>query len=235
MKQYGLMDNDNMFNKMMKLPLFQGASHEQIELLVEKLPFHFLTYNDGEKLIEAGDECDYLRFVVSGSVKIVTNSKVARVSVSQVIESPNVIGPDYLFGRHTCYPYDVFAVGKCGILQLRKSDYINILQADKVFLFNILNFLSRNTQNHVISSLSRSCGLVAERLAALIVSLTAAHSRCIKLNFNLRDLCALLGTRRATLTRTLHDLNEQGVIIFTANTITIPDRQLLLNLIKHHR
>lgn len=223
---------DNMFEKMMKLPLFQGVSYERIESLIEKVPFHFLKFQDGEKIISAGSECTHLRFIVSGSVKIVTHSQVSKVSVSQVLDSPNVIGPDYLFGRRTIYPYEVFANGTCGILQLKKSDYIDIIQSDNVFLFNILNFLSRNTQNHMQSLLSRSSGQLTERLSGLILSLTSARSHDIKLEFRQKELCLLLGARRTSLINALESMKMMGMVEFSTCEISVLDRKMLLDYIK---
>lgn len=223
---------EKMFEKMMKLPLFQGASHERMESLIEKLPFHFLKFQDGEKIIAAGDECTHLRFIVSGSVKVITHGQMPRVYVSQVLDSPNVIGPDYLFGRDTVYPYEVQALGTCGILQLRKNDYIDVLQSDKVFLFNILNYLSRNFQNHMRLLLSQSSGQLAERLCSLILSLTTAHSRDIKITFRQKELCLLMGARRTSLINALEEMKKLGMINYSASEIMVVDRKLLLNYTK---
>ena len=128
----------------MQLPLFQGVSAQQLSALVEKMPFHFLKYNDGERIIADGDTCTHVRFVVSGRVRVQMCFRHLQVQVSQTLEAPNVLAPDYLFGLDTSYPFTVTALGECGIMQLRKADYIRVIQSDKVFLFNILNYLSRN-------------------------------------------------------------------------------------------
>ena len=44
-------ENGNMFEKLMELPLFQGASHEHISALVAKMPFHFLKFGDGQRIV----------------------------------------------------------------------------------------------------------------------------------------------------------------------------------------
>ncbi|MBR2083848.1 MAG: hypothetical protein IJ879_04400, partial [Muribaculaceae bacterium] len=69
-----------------------------------------------------------------------------RVSLLQTLSTPHVLAAEYLFGRETAYPYTAIAQGGCGILQLRKSDYIKMVGSDKVFLFNILNYLSSGSQ-----------------------------------------------------------------------------------------
>lgn len=219
---------DNMFEQLMRLPLFQGVSHEQLQGLVEKIPFHFLKFADGQPIIKVGDPCTHLRFVVSGSVTVVTPSQALRVVVNQRLDAPNVIGADYLFGRYTAYPFDVHACGTCGILQLLKADYVNILRSNNVFLFNALNYLSRNAQKATLPLLVQSQGLIGERLARLIVSLTSALSRNIVIDFRQKDLCLLLGARRTSLMRALSEMREQGLIDYNLSQIKVIDRAGLL-------
>lgn len=220
-----------MFNQMMALPLLQGASHEQLETIIEKVPFHFLKLSDGEKFIATGDECTHLRFIVSGSVRIVTASVAARLTLSQFLDAPDVIGPEFLFGRRTVYPYDVFASGSCGILQILKSDYIDILQSNPIFILNILNYLSLNSQKRAFSILAQSKGHIAERLAKFIITLTTAKSYGTKLSFRQKDLCLALGARRASLLNALSELREKGIIDYSLSEIQVLNRKALAALV----
>ena len=90
-----------MFDKLLTLPLFQGISKQSLSQLVEKYPFHFLKYKKGDTIIEQGDVCTHMRFVVSGSVNVVIESSKTKVELSQTLDAPEVIAPDYLFGRTT--------------------------------------------------------------------------------------------------------------------------------------
>ena len=137
---------ESMYRQLKQLPLFQGVSSDQLSQLIEKLPFHFLKFSDGEQIIAAGEQCTHLRFVVSGSVTLTTRLSHLNVELSQTLDAPSVLAPDFLFGRDTAYPFSATACGPAGILQLVKSDYVKMLQADKVFLFNILNCLSLYSQ-----------------------------------------------------------------------------------------
>ena len=50
---------------------------------------------------------------------------------------------EYLFGKTTAYPYNVYAEPEAGILQIEKSDYLKIIKSDSVFLFNMLNYVAQ--------------------------------------------------------------------------------------------
>lgn len=212
-----------MFEQLLQLPLFQGLSSETISLLVEKYPFHFLKFHDGEKIIEVGENNTHARFIVSGSARVKTRFSHLQVELSQTLTAPQVLGAVSLFGMNTTFPYEAVALGTCGVLQIKKSDYISMLQGDKVLLFNILNYLSLNSQRFTTSLLSvKQCSLI-ERLAIVVESLTTRNSSDVVLSYRQKDLCSLLGTQRNTLINAIETLAEAGIVTQDGNCISIND------------
>ncbi len=223
---------NSMYQQLMQLPLFQGVSTEKITELVEKLPFHFLKYRSGEQIVAAGDPCTHMRFIVSGKVRLETSSSKLKVSLEQILATPNVLAPDYLFGRDTTYPFSAFAEGGCGILQLLKGDYIKMINTDKVFLFNILNFLSSGSQRGIAMALAARDGSVEERLAMLMNVLVAPGATDVVLKFKQKDLCSLLGTQRTTLVSMLDRLSEQEILEYDSSEMRFLDMDALNALLK---
>lgn len=221
-----------MYQQLMQLPLFQGVSSDRITALVEKLPFHFLKFRNGEQIFAAGDQCTHVRFIVSGQVRLETQFDNLRVSLLQTLTTPHVLAAEYLFGRETSYPYTAVADGPCGILQLRKSDYIKMLGADKVFLFNILNYLSSGSQRSMSSILATKDGSITERLAMLVDALSIAGAADVTLRFKQKDLCALLGTQRTTFIASLDKLSDEEILDYDSNELHILDQQRLADLIR---
>ena len=210
---------NSMYQQLMQLPLFQGVSTEKITSLVEKLPFHFLKYRNGEQVLTMGDACTHIKFVVSGKVRVEMPCAHLRVTIEQTLTTPNVLAPEYLFGRETVYPFSVYADGP----------WIN---SDKVFLFNILNYLSSGSQRSVSSSLSVKDGSVSERLAILVQSLVIAGASDVILRYKQKDLCALLGTQRTTLITMLDKLSDDGIVEYDSNAMTVLDMRKLMDINK---
>ncbi len=225
---------ENIFDKLLHLPLFQGVSHERLQETVEKVPFHFLKFRKGEKILSCGDECTHVRFIVSGRVKLEYESKVLKFKISHELEAPEVIAPDYLFGLDTHYPFSVRAMDNCGLLQLTKQDYVTMLRTDNVFLFNILNYLSRNSQTRKSQLLNLGNASVQERLVMLMSAFTSQRSQNITMNFKQRDLCRLLGARRPALVSAISFLRENGLIEMPdSSTINITSRHDFLQQLKN--
>ncbi|MEG0010567.1 MAG: Crp/Fnr family transcriptional regulator [Muribaculaceae bacterium] len=222
---------DSMYEIIMDLPLFQGVSREKISELVEKTKFHFLKYSDKDQIVAIGDPCKHVRFIISGSIRIETPSTNKRVTISEVLTSPNVVGADYLFGRDTIYPFNAYANGNCGVLQIEKGDYINILHNDKVFLFNLLNTLSRNSQKVIQGILSLSTGTLTERIALFVIALTQKGGTDIHITYKQKDFCTLLGVQRSSFISTLAKLQDDGIINYTQSEIQITSRERMLDIL----
>jgi CRP-like cAMP-binding protein len=221
---------NSMYQQLMQLPLFQGVSTEKITALVEKLPFHFLKFRNGEQVFAAGDPCTHIKFIVSGQVRLETPFLKLRITMHQTVSNPHVLAAEYLFGRDTAYPYTAISDGACGILQLRKSDYIKMITSDKVFLFNILNYLSSGSQRSLLMPLTVKDGSVAERLAMIVDNLSISGATNIGFRYKQKDLCTLLGTQRTTLVSMLDRLSDQGIVDYDSNELKILDLQGLINV-----
>jgi CRP-like cAMP-binding protein len=224
---------NSMYQQLMQLPLFQGVSTEKITALVEKLPFHFLKYRGGEQVFAAGEPCTHIKFIVSGQVKLEHAFSQLRITFNQSLSSPHVLAADYLFGKETAYPFTATANGPCGILQLRKGDYIKMLNTDKVFLFNILNYLSSGSQRCVSSIQAIQDGTVAERLALMIDSLTLPGATDVEFHYKQKDFCVLLGTQRTTLIASLDRLCDMEIIEYDTNELHVLDVRRLIDLLNH--
>lgn len=222
---------DSMYEILMALPLFKGVSHERLSEIVEKAKFHFLKYLEGETVVTAGDRCDHMQFVISGSVRVTMSNPDGRFRVSQTLKAPDVIAPDFLFGRATHYPCSVTAIEPAGILKITKADYINILNSDNVFLFNYINTLSMNSQKAIEGVLAVAAGSLEERIAFWIVALTQPSGQDITLTCRQRDLYALFGVQRSSFLATLDSMKQRGIIDYSPNEIRILSRRDLLNML----
>lgn len=222
-----------MYKQLKRLPLFQGVSTEKITALVEKMPFHFLKYKDNEQIIAAGEPCSHVKFIVSGQLRLETPFTRLKVSLLQTLSAPQVLAADYLFGRETVYPFSARAVGSCGILQLVKSDYIKMISSDKVFLFNILNYLSSRSQRGFSSVLAIKDGSVSERLASIVGAVAASGAKDITLRYKQKDFCSLLSTQRTTLIAALDKLSGQDIIEYDSNEMKILDPRGLFSLLNN--
>lgn len=220
-------DNQSMYENLMTLPLFKGVSRERISEIVGKVPLSFLKYLPGEKVMDSGEPCKGLKFVLKGSVRLTLRNTTDRLRVQQTLESPAVISPDFLFGRDTSYPSSGVAIDTVSIMQIEKKDFIELLRDDEIVTYNYLNILSTNAQKAVNGVLALTAGSLEERIAFWIIALTQLSGKDIVLQAKHRDLYTLFGVQRSSFIAALDSLKAKGIITYTPTEIHVVSRREL--------
>ena len=190
-----------------------------------------LKYPDGEKIVTCGEECNHLKFLISGEIRSELVTQNEKMKISEKILAPNVIAPEHLFGRDTYFPANLYAVGTVGIMQIEKASVVQMLQEEPIFLINLLNILSRRSQKALESFTSFSSSDLKERLAFWILSLTQQKSTDIHVICKQKDLYSFFGVQRSVFLSTLDRLKEEGIIDYDTKEIVVLDRSRLKDLL----
>lgn len=222
---------DSMYETLMRLPLFAGVSHQRLSEIIGKYKFHFLKYSAGEKLISEGDPCSHLKCIISGSVELSLSNEGKRFRVSQILEAPDVICPDFFFGKTTHYPIDAVAKTDVGIVQVDKSDYLRIITSDTIFLYNYLNLLSMNAQLSTKGVMAITGGSLEKRICYWIIALTQTNGKNITLECRHKDMYTVFGVPKQSLISALNNLAEQGAITYSSSEITVADRRIMMDIL----
>ena len=222
---------DQMYQLLMGLPLFSGVTYEKMLEIIGSTKFHFLKYLEGETFISEGEQCTHIKFIISGKVRVSIANADRRFTVSQTLTAPDVVAPEYIFGRSTTYPCSVVALEPTGVLQISKVDYMKILNSDSIFLINYLNLLSMNAQKAVDGILSIATGSLEERIAFWIVALTQRGGTDIIMTCRQRDLYSLFGVQRSSFISTLDSMKERGLIDYSQTEIRVHDRRELIYIL----
>ena len=77
-----------MYDNLLLLPLFQGLSKNNLTTIIEKVKFHFHTYEEGETIIRQGDDCRQLCFLMNGEVTAQITDPTHGFSITEVLEAP---------------------------------------------------------------------------------------------------------------------------------------------------
>ncbi len=222
---------DQMYQLLMGLPLFSGVTYEKMLEIIGNTKFHFLKFLGGETFIAEGEQCTHIKFIISGKVRVSIANHDRRFTVSQTLTAPDVVAPEYIFGRSTVYPCSVVALEPTGVLQISKADYMKILNSDPIFLINYLNLLSMNAQKAVDGILSIATGSLEERIAFWIVALTQRGGSDITMTCRQRDLYSLFGVQRSSFISTLDDMKARGLIDYSQTEIRVRNRRDLIDIL----
>lgn len=181
-----------MYEMIMDLPLFKGVGKEQVSLFLEKTHVNFRNYNGGEEIVERGEEVRMVRFVISGEVNILHEISDIDLKVEERAGFGRVLGAARLFGFDTGYPYRVVAATRASILEFSKDQYMNLLNSDRIYLLNFLNYLSLRAQRSVMSLSRYGRGDIGSRVRQMVFLLTDQGAKTVRIlgdDFTLAQYC----------------------------------------------
>ena len=219
---------ETMFDTLLQLPLFQGLCHEDFTSILDKVKLHFIKHKAGETIIKSGNPYTQLCFLLKGEISIVTNAKENIYTVIEQIEAPYLIEPQSLFGMNTNYASSYVAHTEVHTVCISKAFVLSDLFRYDIFRLNYMNIVSNRAQNLY----SRLWDEPTLDLKSKIIRFFLSH--CEKpqgektFKVKMDDLARCLDDTRLNISKTLNELQDNGLIELHRKEILIPDAQKLL-------
>ena len=165
---------------------------------------------------------------MKGEISIVTNAKENIYTVIEQIEAPYLIEPQSLFGMNTNYASSYVAHTEVHTVCISKAFVLSDLFRYDIFRLNYMNIVSNRAQNLY----SRLWDEPTLDLKSKIIRFFLSH--CEKpqgektFKVKMEDLARCLDDTRLNISKTLNELQDNGLIELHRKEILIPDAQKLL-------
>lgn len=218
-----------MYETIMNLPLLKGVSKELVSAFLEKTHVQFVNYEDGEKIIKKGETCSYIKYIISGRVKVTNKNYSETLTIEEIRTAGAVLAPEHLFGMETKYPFDAVSDGNVSIMQFSKEQYMNLLQTDTIYMLNYLNYLSYHSQRPIVAIKLLSDGSFVSQLALWVMSLTDSDSTEITIHCNRENLLKMTHILPDEMECALEKIKAEGFIDYDENHIIIKSRSRLID------
>lgn len=218
-----------MYDTLLSLPLFQGMSQTDFNSLLQKIRLDFIRYEDGDVIIEKGNRCGSLAFLINGTVESSRSGMDGNYTFSELIEAPFLIEPYSMFGRAGSYQRTYTAIGSCSFLMVDKQYIYTELGKYNICRMNLLNILSGRVQqldSHIWSLDGMS---LRERIIRFIKGLSDIQSGQKRLAIKMNDLATLMDATRLNVSRELNALEKDGLISLRRKEIFIPALENLIS------
>lgn len=218
-----------MYDTLLSLPLFQGMSQTDFNSLLQKIRLDFIRYEDGDVIIEKGNRCGSLAFLINGTVESSRSGMDGNFTFSELIEAPFLIEPYSMFGRAGSYQRTYTAIGSCSFLMVDKQYIYTELGKYNICRMNLLNILSGRVQqldSHIWSLDGMS---LRERIIRFIKGLSDIQSGQKRLAIKMNDLATLMDATRLNVSRELNALEKDGIISLRRKEIFIPALENLIS------
>ena len=224
-----------MYDNLLLLPLFQGLSKNDFTTILEKVRFHFLTYQEGETFIRQGETCQQLCFLLNGKAVARTMVEEPTYILSETIDAPTIIEPQSLFGMQPKYTATYQAQTQVKVLTIDKSYIFSELNKHEIFQLNFLNILSNRAQTANQKLWNAYVGSLNEKVIQFIALRSQNPIGGEKmLKITMEDWANLIDETRINLSRLLNELQDKGLLQLKRREFFIPDFEKLTNYLIEH-
>lgn len=190
-----------------------------------KIGFHIFAKSKA-LLFSRGDSSQNIFIVCSGTIKLSSNSKTGNSFIVKLASPGEVLG---MSAAIASVPYEITAetLTPCLLRVLPSVEVRRLVAENKDAHHCVTELLARQHQ----AAVSETCQVflsntIAERVARVLLKLkqgwhdTNAHA-AFPLLLTHQEIAEMVGSRRETVTRSITQLREEGIIAISENNITI--------------
>ena len=218
-------------SRLLQTPLLQGISRRDLLQIAAKAKISFERHAPNRKIMRQDQPQSRLFCVLSGEVEIHTISPCRRFQLTETTAKPPLIGLDTLFGLRQICPCTLVSRTYTETMSIEKSDMRDVLLLHPVIRLNILTQLSRQASRES----GRLWDTFPQTTPARFVHFlqhrlyTPLGHKCLRCR--LVDLATELSVTRLHLSRTLHGLQDRGLLVMGRSHIDIPRFEEMLTLL----
>lgn len=208
--------------------LFEGLSGEEVETIA-KLIFE-KKHGKGETIFFEGDEADGFYIVSSGQIKVFKMNPMGKEHILHIFGPGEPVGEVPVFSKQP-FPANAEALVKSSTLFFPRKDFVALIENNPSIALNMLAVLSRRLRQFATQIENLSLKEVPARLAGylLYIAKEQKNEGVVQLPVSKGQLASLLGTIPETLSRIFARMSDEGLIQVEGRSITILDRQGLMN------
>lgn len=216
-----------MYDNLLQLPLFQGLCKDDFTIILERVKFHFQSFQEGQHIAHQGKACKQLLFLLNGEVTIKTKDEEYGYTLVESLKSPLIIEPDSLFGMSPYYKSNYQAKTNVKTLSINKAYIYSELNNYEIFRINYLNLLSNQCQSAHKKLWNTHVRSLEEKFVNFLMKRCQKPSGEKKLHITMEDLGKLIDETRINVSRLLNEMQEKGLVQLKRKEIYIPELEKL--------
>ena len=208
-------------------PLFIGLTRDEQYAFLKRLVSNKKVIEKGQVVVRQGDEIKHLYLLVKGTVRTEMITQEGNLLEIEFIDAVRPLAPAFLFAQNNRFPVDVITIVKCHFLLIPTQVWLSEMMQNEALLTNYLKlnsnmtvFLSQKLQMISIKS-------IKGKLSLFILENTSDENTTFTLKRNRTQLAEYFGVQRPSLSRTMSELVEKGIILIDKRELTVLKRDEL--------
>lgn len=193
----------------------------KLEELFKNIHYQKKSYPPDTIIAQRKDRCQVLNILLEGSVSGEMYDLSGKTIKIEDIHAPEPFASAFLFGDKQEYPVNVQTISSVEIIQIPKSDVIALIQKNTTFLNNYLDMISKRTQLLAEKFWFHNFKTIRQKVANFLLDNCDKDQMLVKTMYKQHQLADLFGVTRPSLTRTINQLENEGLIAYKQGEIII--------------
>lgn len=221
------MQQTDLYNKLVALPLFMGMSRSELEQVIAQTKFEILHVSRGETIVAEGDKGGRLLLLAEGEAEMLTTSDDRSYTVTEWVKAPATIQPEHTFGLTQRYTCTLRATTACSMLSISKTEVLKLTDDSLIFRLNLLNMLSITLQKRSHDVWRSTPHTLDDRICRFLTA-HCTHPGGRKIfKIKMTRIAEEVNASRLQVSQALKRLQDKGLIKLFREKIEIPSIEFL--------
>lgn len=217
-----------LFDQLLKFPLFQGMSRSDLEQIAGRTRLDFVKHSSGKVILREGESSTRLCLLLSGTLEVTTVSDDHSYSMTEHLQAPFLLQPETIFGYQQRYTATFSTLTPASFMLIDKEEVMRLSSQLLVFRINLLNIFATQTQKQNRIPWRRYPATLEERIVRFIAARCIYPAGPKTLRILMTQLALEIGDSRLDVSRALNRLAERHLLTLHRGRIEIPQLEHLL-------
>ena len=211
-----------MYRILLSSPLFRGLTLEELDAMFLKVDHQIKQFRSGEMLAMAGEEVNKAILLMQGRLQGEMVDYSGNSLKIEELDPPQMVAAAFLFGPQNKFPVFLSAKTDGKILVIQKSEFTEMLSSEPRVMVNYMNIVSEKAQFLSGKITFLSLKTIREKIAYYLLQKTKnSTNNKIIIDQTQTNLADLFGVTRPSLTRTILELEKQGILNWSRDCVLI--------------
>ena len=217
-----------MYPILLNSPLFRGLTIDELDALMQTVNHQIRQFRSGELLAQAGENVDKAILLLQGRLQGEMIDFAGNSLKIEELDPPQMVAAAFLFGPQNKFPVFLSAKTDGRIMVILKMDFTLMLSLEPRVMVNYLNIVSAKAQFLSGKITFLSLKTIKEKIAYyLLQKAKSAQNIQVNIDQTQTGLADLFGVTRPSLTRSVLEMENQGILEWSKDKVSIKDLKKL--------
>jgi len=221
-----------MYKILLNSPLFRGISPDELISLFQRVNHQERHFRSGEMLAQAGEDVGRAMLLMDGRLQGEMVDFSGNSLKIEDLDPPQMVAAAFLYGPNSLFPVYLSAKTDGRMLVIQKKDFTAMLSMESRVMVNYINIVSGKAQFLSGKITFLSLRTIKEKIAYYLMQrMKNIGNKIVPIEITQTGLSDLFGVTRPSLTRTILEMEKQGILTWSRDKVEINDLKKLQQIL----